>query len=184
MSEISERYRKIAGQFTDRVEAVPVDAWDNPAPCEGWVTRDIVHHLVEWIPGFFATYAGVEFTRGPSVHEDPVAAWRAVDASIVSALSDPDLAGREFDAPPGRVTLEQAVDMFCTGDILIHTWDLARAAGLDETLDRVEVERALAGMQSIDEDLLRNSGHYGPRVDVPADADDQTKLIAFTGRHP
>jgi uncharacterized protein (TIGR03086 family) len=184
MSEISDRYRKIAGQFTERVEAVPAGAWDNPAPCEGWVARDVVRHLVEWIPGFFTTYAGVAVTGGPSADVDPVAAWRAVDASLEAALGDPALAAREFDAPPGRVSLEQAIDMFCTGDILIHTWDLARAAGLDETLDPVEVERALAGMQSIDEDMLRNSGHYGPRVDVPADADDQTKLIAFTGRHP
>ncbi len=41
----------------------------------------------------------------------------------------------------------------------------------------------LAGMQPID-DMLRQSGHYGPKVDVPDDADDQTKLLAFTGRDP
>ncbi len=28
------------------------------------------------------------------------------------------------------------------------------------------------------------SGHYGPKVEVPADADEQTRLIAFTGRQP
>jgi hypothetical protein len=39
------------------------------------------------------------------------------------------------------------------------------------------------GMQPIDE-MLRSSGHYGPRVDVSSDADLQTKLIAFTGRDP
>jgi hypothetical protein len=41
----------------------------------------------------------------------------------------------------------------------------------------------LAGMQPLD-DMLRQSGHYGPKVPVPDDADDQTKLIAFTGRTP
>jgi len=34
------------------------------------------------------------------------------------------------------------------------------------------------------DDALRQSGQYGPRVLVPDDADEQTKLIAFTGRHP
>ena len=34
------------------------------------------------------------------------------------------------------------------------------------------------------EELLRNSGQYGPRVEVPADADAQTRLIAFIGRDP
>jgi uncharacterized protein (TIGR03086 family) len=184
MSEIADRYRKVAGEFTARVEAVPSGAWSNPAPCEGWVARDVVGHLGEWVPGFFATYAGIELAPGPPVDDDPVGAWRALDAAREALLDDPEVSAREFDSPPGRVSVEQAVDMFCTGDILIHTWDLARAAGLDETLDQVEVERALDGMLAIDEALLRNSGHYGPRVDVPADADAQTKLIAFTGRHP
>ena len=31
---------------------------------------------------------------------------------------------------------------------------------------------------------LRASGPYGPKVTVPADADEQTRLIAFTGRQP
>jgi hypothetical protein len=32
--------------------------------------------------------------------------------------------------------------------------------------------------------MLRQSGHYGPKAEVADDADDQTKLIAFTGRRP
>ena len=74
--------------------------------------------------------------------------------------------------------------MIGTGDVLLHTWDLARATGQDETLDAVEVERMLAGMASIDEAMLRNSGHYGPRVEVSDDASAQDKLIAFIGRQP
>ena len=59
----------------------------------------------------------------------------------------------------------------------------ARATEQDETLDRAEVEAMFAGIQPFDE-VLRSSGHYGPRVTVPDDADVQTKLIAFTGRQP
>lgn len=81
------------------------------------------------------------------------------------------------------MTVEQAVDQFDTGDILVHTWDLARATGLDESLDVEEVRRMVEGMEPYDE-ALRASGHYGPRVEVPDDADDQTKLLAFMGRHP
>lgn len=39
------------------------------------------------------------------------------------------------------------------------------------------------GTEPMDE-LLCNSGHYGPRVDVRDDADEETKLIAFIGRWP
>jgi hypothetical protein len=41
----------------------------------------------------------------------------------------------------------------------------------------------LAGMEPMDE-LLRSSGQYGPKVDVPEDADVQTRLLGFIGRDP
>jgi hypothetical protein len=41
----------------------------------------------------------------------------------------------------------------------------------------------LDGMQPLD-DLLRSSGQYGPRVEVPDDADVQTRMLAFIGRDP
>lgn len=41
----------------------------------------------------------------------------------------------------------------------------------------------LEGMQPLDE-VLRSSGQFGPKVEVPADADVQTRLLAFIGRDP
>ncbi len=32
------------------------------------------------------------------------------------------------------------------------------------------------------EDTMRSSGQYGPKVEVPADADPQTRLVGFIGR--
>jgi uncharacterized protein (TIGR03086 family) len=182
MTEISERYRKIAGEFTQRVREVPADAWDNPAPCDGWVARDVVRHLVEWVPGFFSA-SDVRFPPAPSVDEDPVAAWQAINDTLQSALDSPDLAAHEFEMRMGRVRVDQAIAQFCIGDVLVHTWDLARATGLDESLDPAEVRSMFAGMEPLDE-MLRQSGQFGPRVAVPDDADEQTKLIAFTGRRP
>jgi uncharacterized protein (TIGR03086 family) len=183
VSEISDRYRKVAAEFTRRARSVADDAWDNPAPCEGWVARDVVRHMVEWMPGFFLGGAGVEVPTIPSVDEDPAGAWEAVDGAIQAALDDPEISAREFDMQAGRYRVDDAVATFGLGDVLVHTWDLARATGLDETLDADEVHRLFTGMEPVDE-LLRSSGHFGPRVDVPADADEQTKLIAFTGRRP
>jgi uncharacterized protein (TIGR03086 family) len=183
MSEISERYRNVAGQFTERAQAVPADAWDNPAPCEGWVARDIVRHMVEWMPALCLEGPGLDVPVVPSVDDDPAGAWVGISDALQAALDDPEVAAREFDMRAGRVTVEDAVGTFCTGDVLIHTWDLARATGLDETLDADEVHGMYEGILPMDE-VLRQSGHYGPRVEVPADADEQTKLIAFTGRVP
>src|SRR4029450_3742402 len=51
--ERADRYRRVAGQFTARARQVPEGRWDDPAPCEGWVARDVVRHLVDWMPGLF-----------------------------------------------------------------------------------------------------------------------------------
>ena len=125
-SEISDRYRKVAAQFTRRARAVPDDAWDNPAPCEGWVARDVVRHMVDWMPGFFLGNAGVEVPTIPSVDEDPVGAWEVVDGALQAALDDPEISAREFDMRAGRYRVDDAVATFCVGDVLVHTWDLAR----------------------------------------------------------
>ena len=183
MTEISDRYLRVSAQFTQRVEEVPDGAWENPAPCEGWVARDVVRHLVEWLPDFFFDRWGIGHPARPSVDEEPAGAWAAVDRTIQAALDDPETATRVEDTRMGPMTFEQAVDLICTGDVFLHTWDLARATGLDETLDPGEVHRMLEGMEPYD-DLLRQSGHYGPRVEVSDDADEQTRLIAFVGRQP
>jgi uncharacterized protein (TIGR03086 family) len=183
MSEIAERYRRVAGGFTARVVAVPVDAWDRPAPCAGWVARDIVGHLVEWLPGFFVAPFDLDRPAFPSVAADPAGAWVALDDMLQNALDDPAVATRERETHIGLTTFEQAIDMICTADVLIHTWDLARATGLDETLDPDEVHRMLASIEPMDA-ALRASGHYGPRVPIADNADEQSQLLAFLGRHP
>jgi uncharacterized protein (TIGR03086 family) len=184
MADIAGRYRRIAAGFTERVRQVPDDAWENPAPCEGWVARDVVRHMVEWMPWMFFTAPGLDAPAIPSVDEDPVGAWEALDRALQGLLEDSERAGREFDMQVGRFSVENAVDTFGTPDVLIHTWDLARATGLDERLDADEVRRMHDAMSQVDEEMLRGSGQFGPRVDVPDDADAQTKLIAFTGRTP
>ena len=183
MSEMADRYRKVAAEFTRRVEAVPADGWDRPAPCEGWVARDVVRHLVEWAPPMILDRWDIERPDIPSVDDDPPAAWRALDEAVQRALDDPEVAGRERETQMGTNTFENVTSMIFTSDVLVHTWDLARATGQDETLDADEVARMYAGMEPMEE-AIRNSGHFGARVEVPADADPQTKLLAFTGRNP
>ena len=184
MSDIAERYRRVADRFAERVNEVPDAAWDNPAPCEGWVARDVVRHLVEWIPAFLTSAGGPALPAGPSVDDDPAGAWAAVDRGIQSLLDDPAASASEISHPrAGTHRLDDAIGTFFLGDVLVHTWDLARAAGLDETLDPEVVHDMLVGMEPLD-DMLRASGQYGPRVAVAADADEQARLIAFTGRTP
>ena len=184
MSEIAERYRRAASRFTDRVNDVSNAAWENPAPCEGWVARDVPRHLVEWIPAFLTAAGGPALPAGPSVDDDPAGAWATLNTALQSLLDDPAESATLISHPrAGTHRLDSAIASFFLGDVVVHTWDLARAAGLDETLDADLVHDMLIAMEPLD-DMLRASGQYGPRVAVPADADEQTRLLAFTGRRP
>lgn len=182
--DTAARYRSVAAAFNQRVEGVPEGGWDRPSPCEGWLARDVVGHLVTWVPAFFADAGGPALPASPPLGDDPTCAWQALDTSIQAVLDDPAEAASEIDHPyVGRRRFGEAISQFVLPDVFIHTWDLARATGQDETLDPALVHELLVGMQPID-DMLRASGQYGPRIDVPPDADEQTQLIAFTGRQP
>ncbi len=184
MSGPADEHRSIAAAFTATAEGAAPDTWDDKAPVDGWVARDVVRHLVEWLPAFLEGSTGIALPAGPSVDDDPVGAWRTQTAAVQALLDDPATAERVHDLPHiGTMTLEQAIDMIYTGDVFLHRWDLARATGQDETLDAAKCAAMYEGMLPMDE-VLRQSGQYGPRVEVPDDADVQTKLLAFIGRTP
>ena len=181
MSDESARFRRIADVFGARVAGVT--DWDAPAPPAGWVARDVVRHLVAWVPGMFAP-VGVAAEAGPSVDDDPVAAWAHVSAALQAGLDDPDTASRTMQfGPAGEHTVAAAVDRFVTPDVLVHTWDLARATGQDDTLDAELSVSVLEGFVMMG-DALVASGHFGPAVAVADDAPVQVRLVAASGRDP
>src|SRR5687768_16226488 len=82
MSDIAARYARVADDFADRVRAVAPEAWEHPSPCEGWVARDVVRHLTDWLPAFFGSTWGLSAPEVPPVDDDPLASWQAVDATL------------------------------------------------------------------------------------------------------
>ena len=85
------------------------------------------------------------------------------------------------DYPLGKMYGRQALALRMT-DSVIHTWDLARATGQSETLDSDQLQRMIAGLGAMPEEALRADGMFGPRIDVPADADDQSRFLGYVGR--
>ncbi len=179
-SDPAERHRVVAGTFGDRVRGV--SDWDAPSPVPEWTARDVVRHLVEWFPAFLESGAGVKLPAVPSADDDPVAAWTAHRDHVQALLDDPATADLVLRNPnTGDVPLPEAVERFYTADVFMHTWDLARATGQDDTLDEEMCRTLYEGMLPM-EGVLRASGQFGCHVDVPADADVQTRLLALIGR--
>ena len=73
----AERYAAAADNFTRLVGGV--SDWDGPSPVKEWTAREVVEHLVTWVPGMIGGGSGLEFPSGEGALADPVAAWRALD---------------------------------------------------------------------------------------------------------
>lgn len=177
----AQRHRARAAAFGDLVAGT--SDWEAPTPVAEWTARDVVRHLVEWLPGFLAG-GGVDLGAEPvpDVEDDPAAAWRR-HAGAVQALLD-ERGGDPFHHPQaGDHRLADAIDLFYTADVFMHSWDLARATGQTAPLDEATCASMLDGMGRI-EQMLRGSGQFGTRQPVSDDATAVERLMAFIGRDP
>ncbi|MEU0533956.1 TIGR03086 family metal-binding protein [Amycolatopsis tolypomycina] len=169
-----------AARFTELVSSAAPGDWTRPAPVAGWTALDVVRHLVEWPRGFLRG-AGIELPA-LAVDEDPAGAWKQHVADIQAILDDP--AGRVLSNPnTGDRPVEEALDQFYTADVWMHSWDLARALGREIDLGEQRCAEALTALRPI-EQMLRDSGQFGPAVPVDEDASAQDKLVGFLGRDP
>ncbi len=176
----AQRHAVDAARFTALVASASPGDWARPSPVAGWTAIDVVKHLVEWSRGFVRG-AGIDL---PSldVDADPVAAWRQHVTDIQAVLDDP--AARVLgNQHTGDQPVDAAIDRFYASDVWLHSWDLAKALGREPDLGRERCLAALAEMEPLDQ-LLRDSGHYGPALPVARDASPQDRLMAFIGRDP
>lgn len=180
-------HARALAEFGRRVHAVRPDQWGCATPCKDWEVRNLVNHLVAeqlWVPPLLAGRrvgdVGGAFD-GDVLGADPVAAWDAAADAARAAFGEPGAMERtvhlSYADRPGE---EYARELIF--DLVVHSWDLAVGISADETVDPDLVE-AVYGRIEPDTDLSA-SGLYDEPVPVPADSDEQTKLIALTGRQP
>jgi uncharacterized protein (TIGR03086 family) len=180
MSNQADRYRSLAASMTETIAGVPDDRWSAPTPCEAWTARDLVGHLVS-TSGMFLGFIGQDAPVGPPADDDPLGAFTSARDAIQAALDDPAMASQEYDGLAGRTTFENGVDGFLSADLVIHRWDLARATGQDESLPVAEVRRVHEMLEPMDEQMRQPSA-FGPKIQPPPGADEQTELLCFLGR--
>lgn len=176
-----------ARRFSEVVHAVPDDAWTRPSPCTEWSVRDLANHMVyehRWAPhilgGETIEEVGDRY-EGDLVGDDPVGAWDSAATASLAAFSSV-----ESDATPvhlsfGTVPAEEYAGQMLV-DLVVHGWDLARGAGVDDRMDPETVEGALAYARSREEVYSGGALFDGP-LDVDSE-DPQDQLLAMLGRDP
>jgi uncharacterized protein (TIGR03086 family) len=180
MSDVADRYGRLADEFAATVAGVPDDRWNANSPCEGWTARDVVQHVCD-TQGMFLGVVDEPAGAGPSVAEDPVGAWRAASAPVRAVLTDPARASATFEGFFGETTFETAIDRFANFDLVVHRWDVARATGGDETVDPADAQFVLDGVAGFGP-ALYGAGVCADAIPVAPDADLTTRMLAVVGR--
>jgi uncharacterized protein (TIGR03086 family) len=180
MSEVSDRYSRIADGFGSRLEGVGSDQWDDPTPCTEWNVRALVEHVIDTQLRVVSIVTG----STPSASEpvaDFAARWSAATELVTASLADPERASATVGGSFGEQSFESLVSRLLCSDTLFHTWDLARATGQDERLDPHAVAKAMEFLEPLDE-AIRRPGGFAAKLDSAPDADPQTHLLQFGGR--
>lgn len=186
MSENLRWYTKALYGMDHVVRLVPDDGWDRLSPCEGWTARHVIGHVIAIQRYMLAVIQGVEPTMDPMTEpnrhagDDPAATWAAARDDILAALDHEGVLHRVVKTFRGEQQIDEMIGSN-VADTTIHTWDLARAADVDDRLDPGLVARACELILPVADDMRRPMV-FGPRVDPPAGADAQTVLLAATGR--
>jgi uncharacterized protein (TIGR03083 family) len=162
MSDRIERHRRACDGFSRVAASVAAGQWERPTPCTDWDARALVEHVIGFHEVLILRPMGV---RAHRPRTGPAERWSATQDALFAALTEP------IDVLPALTT-----------DVLVHTWDLARAVDTAVVLDPELCAAALDALQA--RDLPRDGTMFGPAVEVPDVSDPATRLIALSGRDP
>lgn len=176
----SERYAEASIPLTALLDAVPAGRWGRPSPCEGWLARDVVRHLIETQRDFLTARG---FDAGPpvDVDADPAAAWRVHSAAVADLLVRPEVTAASYDGYFGPATVADTISRFYVPDMVVHRWDVATAVGGDTRMGDDELDRLEANVDSWG-DALYVDGICKPGVVAPGGSSRQVVLLARMGR--
>lgn len=183
-----------AAAVSDVVRRLPPDpaeeVWGRPTPCEDWDLRTLLGHLTAehlWVPRLLAgeTIADVgDAYDGDVLGEDPPRAWeQAITASLLAwaAVDDESVQVQMSFGPLTR--REYARQMVV--DLVVHGWDLARAADLRYAPAGAAVQEALAYERPRLAGGEGWPGVFAGAVPIPEGSTDPLdEVLALTGRDP
>ena len=182
---LGERHLAVCQRFGESVRAAN-GKWDLRSPCEAWDARGVLEHVIGFHDVLLLRPLGLKPDRP---RDDPQIRWELTYGQLEKAFE------------PGRRLFERVVDIpelqsnpatrldarammpNLTRDVLVHTWDLARAVGADDRLDPRWCELFYAALPS-DPGGLSVSGMFDAPVAVGDQTDMQSKLLARLGRNP
>lgn len=188
MSESLRTYTIAVFGLEHALARVPPEAWDLPSPCADWTVREVAGHAMGVVRNVAARAAGDEvldaFTDvGAIAGDDPLTTYRGFRTKFLEATDRPGALQVRVASRVGDMTIDSYME-FMRSDTFVHTWDVARGAGIDPHFDPQMVTLILADYLARDMTPLRAPERYGAEREVAEGADELARLLAFTGRDP
>ncbi|WP_040838492.1 TIGR03086 family metal-binding protein [Nocardia brevicatena] len=171
------------------VGAITDEQLDAPTPCADIPVGALLAHVFHLAEAFREAAAEevVGRSAAPNIGADAalVPEWRAGIPSRLKALAAAwrDPAAWEGDTEAGGVAMPAPVAArVALNEIVVHTWDLARATGREPRSNQADLEILLPFLESTPPE--GTPGLFGPVVPVAPDAPLLYRVLGFTGRDP
>ena len=186
MDELPELHARALDATRALVAGIGRTQWGDPTPDVEWDVRFLFNHIVtgNWWAGELGAGATIESVGdrldGDVLGADPTAAYDESAAVAAAVFRAPGAMERPCAVSYGPVPGE----VYCGHrfiDVLVHGWDVAMATGQDPRLPE-DLVVACIDVVTPQAEMLAASGAFGSDVEVGADADPQTRLLAMLGR--
>ena len=177
MTDLLDRLDTAAAGLTRALEAAHAKAaWGADSPCEGWTAGDVADHIT-------GNYISVAASLGRDVTKtgDRLHDWTTARDTVLRAVAGDGRLDTLVPSPGGEMPLGRFLAVYMEVDTLVHTWDIARAVGADESLDEEVCRRCYERLLPADE-TMRRSGSFGPKLDSDDGDSIQVKALRFFGR--
>ncbi|GAA1092083.1 TIGR03086 family protein [Streptomyces javensis] len=192
-----DRFLGASAEFERNLGAVRSEQWSWPTPCTEWNVRQLVNHMTRGNLNYVSLLHGggaADFLRlrdADALGTDPVGAYARSVRECAQAFGETGALQRMLDYPLGPVTGQQALAVRIT-DTAVHTWDLARAVDVDNTLDESLVawidehlDEIYAGLAETPTAVETTHRFFAaPQGVLAHDTSRQTRLLHRMGRTP
>ncbi len=185
---LPELHERALASTRSYLAGVKPGQWRDPTPCAEYDVRTLVNHVVSgnfWVAplvsGSSIADVGDKYD-GDVLGDDPLATYDESAAEAAAAFKAPGAMEASVAVSYGPVPGEiYAGHRYI--DVLIHGWDLAKATNPKTSIPLdPELVEACWEVVTPQAEMLKASGMFGGDVEVPPDADPQTRLLALLGR--
>jgi uncharacterized protein (TIGR03086 family) len=163
--------------------------WTQPSPCEEWTVGDVADHVSGGNRWSVLVLAGTE--PGPALQQvrssglgvDRPAEYPVTQQAQLAAFTAETDLSRTVNHLIGPVSVGRFVQIRML-DLTVHSWDLARGIGADETLPEPLVQACLHQLEGMGPKVAL-SGMFGSGAENagPA-ATAQQRMLHLSGRRP